>query len=185
MESLWSELRYGARRLARRPGFTAIAVATLALGIGGATAIFSVADAVILRPLPYADSDRLVVLWHADNARSNQSFLETSYPAYQYWRDQNQVFEHLAVMTTVNWGWTHAGDGVPVDIIGRPVSASFFSAMGVRPLLGRGLDAEDDRIGADPVVVLTHALWRERFSEDPALVGRPIVLNGRACTVVG
>jgi putative ABC transport system permease protein len=184
LEALCSDLGYAARRLARRPGLTLVAVATLALGIGGATAIFSLADAVILRPLPYANPDRLVMLWQADSAR-HQSFLEMSYPAYAYWRDHNQSFEHLAGMTTINWGWKYMVDGLPVEIAGRPVSASFFLAMGVPPLLGRGLQDEDDRIGADPVVVLSHDLWRARFSEDPAVVGRSIVLNDRACTVVG
>jgi predicted permease len=184
VEALGSELRYAARRLARRPGFTAVAVATLAIGIGGATAIFSLADAVVLRPLPYPNADRLVVLWQADHAR-NQSFLEMSYPAYRYWRDQNQVFEHLAGMTTVNWGWTLTGAGEPVSIAGRQVSGNFFSTMGVQPILGRGFNSEDDRIGAEPAVVLSHALWRERFSEDSGVVGSSIVLNGRAYTVVG
>jgi predicted permease len=184
MNTLWSELRYAGRRLVRRPGFAALALGTLAIGIGGATAIFSVADAVILRPLPYADSDRIAVLWHSDRAR-NLDFVEMSYPAYRYWRDQNHVFEHLGAMLTVNWPWTLRGRGEPVEVSGRLVTADFFSAMGVSPHLGRTLMETDDRIGADPVVVLSHSLWRERFSEDPAVIGQSIVLRDRAFTVVG
>jgi len=184
METLWSELHYAARRLARQPLFTAVAVGTLALGIGGVTAIFSVADAVILRPLPFPDPDRLVVVWQRDLPR-NHPVVAVSYPTYKYWRDENHVFQDLAGMPEINWGWTLTGRGEPVKLVGRAVTANFFRAMGVQPIQGRVFAAADDRIGAVPVVVLSHALWRDRFSEDPTIVGQSIVLEGQAFTVVG
>jgi putative ABC transport system permease protein len=168
----------------RRPGLTAVAVLTLATGIGGATAVFSVADAVILRPLPFPDSDRLVVLWQRD-LKAGQPVVAISYPAYKDWRDQNRVFEELAGMPEMNWRWTLTGRGEPMELLGRLVTANFFAVMSRRPLLGRTLEPEDDRMGATPVVVLSHALWRERFSQDAAIVGQALVLNGQAHTVVG
>src|SRR5260221_296230 len=183
MESLWSELRSAARRLARRPGFAAVAVGTLALGIGGATAIFSIADAVILRPLPFPDPERMEVAWPRDRRSPDLHVL--SYKTYQYWRDQIHGFEGLAGLAETNWGWTLTGRGEPVELMGRLVTADFFSVMGVRPALGRWLVNTDDQIGAGPVVVVSHALWRERFSEDPAVVGQSLVLGGQVRTVVG
>lgn len=184
MDALASELRQAARRLARRPGFTVVAVATLALGIGGATAIFSIADAVILRPLPYHDPDRLAAVWQRDLKR-DQPFLALSYPLYREWHEHSGVFEGLAGMAEVNYGWTLAGRGEPERVMGRLVTANFFSLLGARPLLGRPLVPADDRIGASRVVVLSHALWRQRFSDDPGIVGQTVVLDGRAHTVVG
>jgi len=184
METVWSELQYAARRLARQPLFIAVAVGTLALGIGGVTAIFSVADAVILRPLPFPDSDRLVVVWQRDLLR-NHPVVAVSYPAYKYWRDENRVFQDLAGMPEINWGWTLTGRGEPVKLVVRAVTANFFEAMGVQPIQGRVFAPADDRIGAVPVVVLSHALWHDRFSEDPTIVGQSMALEGQAFTVVG
>jgi putative ABC transport system permease protein len=181
---MWGELRHAARRLARRPGLATVAVATLALGLGGATAIFSVADAVILKPLPFPEPDRLAVLWQRDLKRS-QPFLAISYPAYRDWRERTRSFRELAGMAEGNWAWTFSGRGQPVSVEGRAVTASFFPAMGVPPALGRWLEPADDRLGAAPVVVLGHALWRDRFGEDPTVVGRAVVVNRQACTVVG
>jgi putative ABC transport system permease protein len=184
MRALWSELGDAARRLARRPGYLTVAVATLALGIGGATSIFSVADAVLLRPLPYAEPERLAVVWQRDLKR-DQPILAISYPAYQDWRDHNQVFDELAAMGETNQDWTLTGRGEPVAIPGRLVTANFFGALRVPPLVGRALQPNDDRLGAIPVVVLSHALWRGRFSEDPSILGQSLILNGRPHTVVG
>jgi putative ABC transport system permease protein len=155
----------------------------LALGTGGATAIFSVADAVLLRPLPFADPDRLFVVMQGD--LRNQSTTALSYPVYRHWRDHNSMFESLAGMAEVNGGWTLTGRGEPVEVIGRLVSGDFGSVTGARPLLGRFLAAEDDRIGAEPCVVLSYALWRERFSQDPSILGQTLVLDAKPHTVVG
>jgi putative ABC transport system permease protein len=183
MDGLWSELRHAARRLVRRPGFAAVVVGTLALGIGGATAIFSIADAVLLRPLPFADPARLVLVAQRD--LRNQSALAISYPVYRHWRDHNRVFADLAGMAEGNGGWALTGRGEPVRLVGRLVTANFSSVLGVKPLLGRFLAPEDDRIGAAPSVVISHALWRERFSQDPAILGQTLVLDGKAHVVVG
>jgi putative ABC transport system permease protein len=184
MGSFRQELADGLRRLGRRPGFTLVATITLALGIGGATAIFSVAQAVVLRPLPYADPDRLVLLWQSDRERG-QPFVEMSYPTFRDWRRSNSVFEDLAGLPSTNQTWTLSGRGEPVKLVGRLVSWSFFSVLGVQPALGRGLRPEDDRSGAARVVVLGHALWRDRFSGDPRVVGSSIVLDQQPFTVVG
>src|SRR5262245_20787126 len=170
------DLAHAVRRLARRPGFTAVAAQTLAVGIGGAAAIFSVAHAVILRPLPYAEPDRLALVWQSDRERA-QPFLEMSYPAFRDWRAGNPVFEDMAGLPSTNQSWTLSGRGEPVELMGRLVSWSFFDVLGVPPALGRTLLAEDDRRGVPRVVVLSHALWRERFASDPRIVGRLLVLD--------
>jgi putative ABC transport system permease protein len=184
METLSSELRQAARRLARRPGFCTVVVATLALGLGGTTAVFSIADAVLLKPLPFPDAEQLTVAWQRDVKR-NEPVVALSYPGYEHWRRENRVFEELAGMGETNQRWTLDEKDEPVEIVGRLVTANFFTALAVQPLLGRGLESADDRIGAAPVVIVSHALWRERLSEDPAIIGRSLLLNGRAYTVVG
>jgi putative ABC transport system permease protein len=178
------DLAHAVRRLARRPAFAAVATATLAVGIGAATALFSVAHAVVLRPLPYAHPERLVMLWQQDLDRG-QPFVEMSYPAFHDWRAANPVFEDLAGLMSTNESWTLAGRGEPVELTGRLVSWSFFQVMGVPPALGRTLLPEDDRRGAGRVVVLSHDLWRNRFGGDPRAVGASIVLDGEPFTVVG
>jgi putative ABC transport system permease protein len=182
--SIGRDLVLAARRLGRRPGFTAVAVATLALGIGGTSAIFSVAHAVVLRPFPYHDPDRLVLLWQSDEQRG-QPFVEMSYPTYRDWRDRNDVFTELAGMPSINQGWVLTLGDRPRGVNGRIVTASFFSVLGVAPALGRALVPEDDRVGAARVVVLSDALWRNAFGSAPDVVGRSIVLDGESYTVVG
>jgi putative ABC transport system permease protein len=172
------------RRLARRPAFVAVATATLAVGIGGATALFSVAHAVMLRPLPYAHPERLVMVWQQDLDRG-QPFVEMSYPAFRDWRAANPAFEDLAGLPSTNETWTLTGRGEPAELTGRLVSWSFFQVLGVPPSLGRTLTAEDDRRGAGRVVVLGHDLWRNRFGADPRVVGSSLVLDGEPFTVVG
>jgi putative ABC transport system permease protein len=184
MPALGEDLAHAVRRLARRPAFAAVATATLAVGIGGATALFSVAHAVVLRPLPYARPDRLVMLWQEDLERG-QPFVEMSYPAFRDWRAANPVFEDLAGLPSTNQSWTLTGRGEPVELTGRLVSWSFFRVLGVPPALGRTLRPEDDRRGAARVVVLGHDLWRNRFGVDPRVVGTSLVLDGEPFTVVG
>ena len=184
MQSLREDLVAAVRRLARRPGFALVATAALGLGIGGATALFSVAHAVMLRPLPYAHPERLVLLWQRDLQRG-QPFVEMSYPTYRDWRASNPAFEDLAGLPSTNQSWTLTGRGEPVTLTGRLVSGNFFSVMGVPPALGRVLVPEDDRRGTARVVVLGHDLWRDLFGADPRIVGASLVLDREPFTVVG
>jgi len=184
MGAFRQDLAHAVRRLARRPGFTLVATLTLAVGIGGATALFSVAHAVILRPLPYAAPDRLALVWQSDRERG-QPFVEMSYPAFRDWRAGNPAFEELAGLPSTNQSWTLRGKDEPVELVGRLVSWSFFRVLGVQPALGRALVEDDDRRGAARVVVLSHGLWRDRFAADPGIVGRSITLDREPFTVVG
>src|SRR5262245_47435073 len=177
------DLAHAVRRLARRPGFTAVATLTLAVGIGGATALFSVAHAVILRPLPYAAPERLAIVWQSEPERG-QPFIEMSYPAFRDWRAGNPVFEDLAGFPSTNQSWTFRGKGEPLELVGRLVSWSFFRVLGVQPALGRTLVEDDDRRGAARVVVLSEGLWRERLAADPRVGGRSIIPERVAFRVV-
>ncbi len=179
METLWQDLRYGARMLTRNPGFTAVAVLTLALGIGANTALFSVIDAVLLRPLPYADSDELVVVWESHDGERNS----ISIPNFDDWRDQNRVFSHIALFRGRNYNLT--GTDQPERLRAGVASGSFFRLLGVEPLLGRAFQPKDDRAGAERVVVLSYGLWHRRFASDPAVVGQAITLDGDLHTVIG
>ncbi len=184
MLSLLRDLRYAIRMLGRSPGFTAVAVLTLALGIGANTAIFSVVDTVVLRPLPYADATRLVVI--CDN---NPQWAEgpISYPNFLDWQAQNQVFEHMAAFQ---------GEGIKLLSAARPeslsilkVSADFFRTLGVRPIHGRDFLASEDKAGSIPVAVMSHRLWQERFGGDPGVIGSTLILKGtlkaQSYTVIG
>ena len=179
---LSQDLRYGLRMLLKNPGFTIVAIIALALGIGANTAIFSVVNTVLLRPLPYKDPDRLVMVWE-DN--SKQGFPRDTPAAANYidWRDQNHVFEGMAAMVEISFNLTGAGD--PERIDGQRVSANLFSLLGINPQLGRAFLPEEDRPGANHVVIMSHGLWQRQFGADPAIIGKPINLNGESFTVVG
>jgi putative ABC transport system permease protein len=180
MQGLLKDLRYGLRTLLKEPTFALIAVVTLALGIGANTAIFSVIDAVLLRPLPYAESDRLVLV----NERSPQmDGMSISWPNYVDWRAQNQVFEKIAVFNRGNYNLT--GNGEPERILTAQTTADLFATLRVNAALGRVYTEEEDKPGATPVVVLSHGLWQRRFGGDPSVVNRTIQLNDRAYTVIG
>ncbi|HXG65433.1 MAG TPA: ABC transporter permease, partial [Blastocatellia bacterium] len=147
METLWwHDLRYGTRILLKSPGFTIVAVITLAFGIGANTAIFSVVQTVLLRPLPFREQERLVVVWKSDEA-TKHPFVEVSIPEFNDWRSQSQVFEGLAAMTTSGFGYTLTGLDEPMQIEAARVSADFFPTLGVRPMLGRAFTADEDRPG--------------------------------------
>jgi len=180
MGTLLQDLRYGFRMLARNPGFTAVTVLTLALRIGANTAIFSVVNAVFLRPLPYQDDGQLVVL--TERTQQALSF-PVAYPNFLDWRQQNQVFDQMAAVQW--WNFNLTGVDAPEPITGRNVSFNFFRTLGVRPALGRDFLPEDDQPGATPVVMVTHGLWQRRFGADPGLIGRTLMLEGRSYTVVG
>lgn len=185
-QDLWQDLRYGARALRKNLGFTLVAVFTLALGVGANTAIFGVVDAVLLRPLPFAQQERLVVMWKRD-LTANHALVELSIPEVNDWRAQSRSFESMAAMPTsvYGYGYVLTGRGEPVQVESSRVSADFFATLGARPALGRDFKAEDDRPGAARVVILSHRLWHERFDSDPSLIGRSIILNGTGFEVVG
>jgi putative ABC transport system permease protein len=182
MDKLLQDLRYGVRALAKAPGFTLVAVLAIALGIGANTAIFSVVDAVLLRPLPFPEPERLMRAYLKETGGDTSTFGIADFLA---WRDHQKSFEHVAVYDLTQRSFTLTGIGNPERISGIAVSADFFSALGATPLLGRAFSAEDDRPGSGPVVVISKAFWRSHLSSDPNVVGRSITLNGRPYTIIG
>ena len=182
MNTLLHDLRHGVRLLRRAPGFSAIAIVTLAIGIGANTAIFSVVNAVLLQRLPYADPDRLAVVWEHNLPRDRKNNV-VSPGNFIHWREMNQVFEDIAAVgLTFNMTLTGAGD--PVEIPFQYVSASFFPVLGVAPALGRPFTAEEDRPRAR-VVVISDRLWKQRLKSDPGVLSRAITLEGEPYNVVG
>jgi putative ABC transport system permease protein len=185
MRNLFSDLQLGFRILRRNPGFTVTAVLLLALGIGANTAIFSVVNAVLLRPLPYQDSSRIMQIWHVPPAKSfpGMTLFSVSPANYLDWRTQNHSFEDMAAYGGARFNV--GGKERPESIQAAPVAPGFFSILRVQPILGRGFTPDDDRPGQGHVVVLGNALWRERYGADPGVVGRNIVLDGETYTVIG
>jgi putative ABC transport system permease protein len=180
MHTLWQDLRYGIRLLLKNPGFTLVAVLALTLGIGANSAIFSVVNSVLLRPLPYEDSDRLVFL----SERSAQlEGMSISYPNFTDWRQQNQVFEKIGLYRRQNYNLT--GIGEPERLTGGIISADLFTALRVKPAIGRLFTNDEDKPGATPVVLLSHGLWQRRFGGDPAILNQTLTLNGVNYTVIG
>src|SRR4051812_19360306 len=181
MDTLVADLRYSLRLLRKSPAFTAIAVATLALGIGANTAIFSAVDAVLIRPLPYTDPDRVVLVWE-ENLPANFP-RNTPAPAnFADWARMSRSFAGLAATRSGSASLT--GDGVPEQIRGRRVTANFFDVLGVRPAIGRTFTAEEDRTAA-PVVVISDGLWKRRYGADRRVVGRTILMNDNRYAIVG
>jgi putative ABC transport system permease protein len=183
IETLIQDLRYGARMLLKNPGFTLIAVITLAIGIGANTAIFSVVNSVLLRPLNYPDSERILTLWEDHTRRDGPQREWTSPPGFQDWREMRNVFAHVAAIN--NWGPTLTEAGEPEALAGASVSHDAFSVLGVRPMLGREFSEQEDKPNAEKVVVISYGLWQRRFNGDRAIVGRPIRLGGDSYTVIG
>ena len=175
------DLRYGLRMLMRSPGFTIVAVLALALGIGANSAIFSVVNTLLLRPLPYKSPDALMMVWE-DATQQGFPFNTPSPANFLDWREQNTVFEGMAAMAQKSFNLTGAGE--PERFDGRRVSANLFSLLGVAPQLGRSFVPEEDKPGSR-VVILSHGMWQRRFGADPAIIGRPLSLNGESYTVVG
>src|SRR5262245_36596415 len=182
MRNLWLDLRYGARILRRNPGFTLIAVLTLALGIGANTAIFSVVNAVLLRPLQYSGPDRLVQVWQ-NFPQSGANQVTVSAPEFLDYKDQNRVFERMATFRPQGFALT--GGAEPELIFGIRTSADLFPLLGVAPALGRTFLPEEDQIGGPRAVILSHGLWRRRFGSDTTLIGKSLTLDGQSFTVVG
>ena len=182
METLLKDIRYGVRGLLKRPGFTVIALVTLALGIGANTAIFSVVNAVLLRPLQFRDPEQLVVVWE----EASFAGFPTNTPApanYVDWKNQNQSFADMAAAAETSFNLT--GDGEPERIQANSVNANFFQLFGVQPLLGRGFLPEEDRPGGSKVAVLSYSLWQSRYGGERGVINREILLNGEKHTVVG
>jgi putative ABC transport system permease protein len=178
--SFSQDLRYGLRTLRNSPGFATVTALTLALGIGANTAIFSVIDSVMLGPLPYKDSDRVVAVWDKDphggrKGYSSASLLER--------REQNRVFQNFAGWATA--AFNLSGQDVPDHVDGMLVSWDFFNTLGVTPALGRSFTADDDRPEAPRVAMLSHGLWQRRFGADQGIVGRSVTVDGQNCTVIG
>ncbi len=182
MDKLFQDIRYGLRALLNKPGFTIVAVLALALGIGANTAIFSVVNSVLLRPLPYPQADRLVMVWEDRTSLGFPS--DTPAPANFFdWREQQSVFEDMAAIAGRTFSLT--GIGEPEKIEGQRVSASFFPLLGVAPIRGRAFLPEDDRPESAPVVIIGHSLWQRRYGGDEGLVNQTISLNGQPHTVIG
>jgi len=182
METLWQDLRFGVRLMLSKPGFALIAIVSLALGIGANTAIFSLVDAVLLRPLPFREPERLVIVW--EDASSIGFPRNTPAPAnYADWKSQNRVFEDMAALSWQSYNLTE--DGEPERVEAQAVTANFFSLLGIKPELGRTFSQEEDQPGRNRVVLVSHGLWQRRFGGDPAFVGREILLNGEKRTVLG
>jgi putative ABC transport system permease protein len=181
MQTLWQDLRYGARMLLKQPGFTLIAIITLALGIGANTAIFSIVNAALLRPFPYKEPERLVILRERVSVGGGFS---PSYPNFVDWRAQNTVFDAISAVRQ-NESFNLTGAGEPERVPGRLVSAEFFSTLGIEPLLGRDFLAEEDSPGATPAAILSYGFWRRRFGNDPGIIGKQLTLNNQSFTVIG
>jgi putative ABC transport system permease protein len=186
MHTIWQDLRYGVRGLLKQPLLAAVMVLTLALGVGANTAIFSIVHAVLLRPLPFPDQERLVVAWEKDTT-ANTPFVELSVAEVRDWQAQNQSFTSLAAMPTTVYGYGYVltGRGDPVQLESAKVSGSYFSVLGAHAALGRVFNESDDQVNAPNVVVLSDRLWRERFNSDEHIVGQTITLNQQGFTVIG
>jgi len=182
MNTLWQDLRYGARMLMKKPGFTIVAIITLALGTGVNTAIFSLVNAVLLKPLPFHEPERLVMLWEEASAIG---FPRDDVAAANFvdWKAQQSTFDDLATLDWRNFDLT--GDGEPLKVTAYGVTANLFPLLGVQPTLGRNFSDEEDRPGAAKVTILSYGLWQRRYGGEPGIVGRDIQLNGEKYTVVG
>ena len=180
MQTLLQDIRFGCRTLLRNPGFAAVVVLTLAIGIGANTAIFSFFDGVLLKPLPYADPEQIVMVWEKPpegerNGISTLNFLD--------WKNQNTVFAHIAAIT--GGAETLTGVAEPVRLRGAQVSASYFEVFGIRAAIGRTFAPDEDTLGKHQVVVLSNRIWMSRFGGDKSIVGRTIGLTGKPYTVIG
>src|SRR5215217_4330285 len=180
MDSVIKDIRYGLRGLLKHPGFTAIVVITLALGIGASTAIFSVVNSVLLRRLPYKTAERIVAIQELNPQGTR---VQVTAANFLDWHAQNTVFEHLAAIRTATTNLALSDRAERLEL--AQTSANFFEVFGVGPQYGRLFLPQDEQAGHDPVVVVSNALWQRRFGSDPSLIGRSITLDGRNYNVVG
>src|SRR5215813_8717067 len=172
MGNFWQDVRYSARLLSARPGFTLVAVITLALGIGANTAIFSVVNAVLLSSLPYRAADRLAIVWekHLTGTREAQNVINLG--DFFDWKEQNTVFEDMAAYFDTSTSLT--GDGDPEQIPAQYATTNLFSVLGVEPILGRSFNDDDGKSGRERVVIISYTLWQRRFAGDGGIVGRKV-----------
>ena len=187
MGTLLQDVRYGLRNLSRSPGFTIIAMLTLALGIGANTTIFSVINNTLLKPLPFPNPERLVLVWETFG-RGRGNFNIVSAPNFWDFERQSHSFESMAIFDSAGRGYNLSASGDKQEaeqVSGLRVSAGFFSVLGVKPLLGRTFLREEETLGKDQEVVLSYGLWKRRFGGDPSLVGRTIRVDGADFTVIG
>ncbi|HWF48665.1 MAG TPA: ABC transporter permease, partial [Bryobacteraceae bacterium] len=180
LESLFQDVRYGLRTLRKSPGFASVAMLTLALGIGANTAIFSVVYAVLLNPLPYKDSSRLIVL---NETTPKVGLVSVSYPNFLDWRAQNHMFSEMAAVDGM--GFNLAGITQPENISGEAVSPNYLSMLGIHPFLGRDFAASEEKVATAPVVLLSYGLWQSHFGGDRNTLGRTITLDGHSFTIIG
>ena len=180
MRDLLHDLQYSFRQMQKSPGFATIAILTLALGIGANTTIFSVVNGVLLNPLPYPHADRLFVLFHSKPHFTKGSI---SYPNFLDWQRDNRSFDAMAAYRYGNMKLTGVGEAE--NLKGRMVSAGFFEILGVKPVLGRTFSTEEDRLGANPTVMISEGLWKRKFASNPNVLGQAIVLDGKARTIIG
>ena len=180
METLWQDIKYGIRMLARSPGFTAVAVLTLALGIGASTAIFSVVNPILFESLPYPQAGRILMIW---DFGAGGSRLDVTFGTFTELTERSRAFDALAVMKP--WQPTITGPAEPERLDGQRVSAGYFPVLAVPPALGRGFVSSDDRLNGPRVVVLSDRLLQRRFNGDAGIIGRQILLDGESFTVVG
>ena len=182
MNTLIQDIRYGLRGLLRQPGFTVIAVLSLALGIGANTAMFSLVNAVLLKPLQFADPNRLVVIWE-DDPSIGAIHDDVAVANFVDWKTQNKVFDDMAALSFRSFNIT--GDGEPEKVMAYGATANFFPLLGATPSLGRNFLPEEDQPGGAKVAILSHGLWQRRYGADRGIIGRNILLNGQKHTVIG
>jgi len=180
LQTFSRDVRYACRLIRRSPAFSLVMLVTVALGIGANTAIFSIVNAVLLRPFPYRAPEQLVIL----QERVSGGGLSPSYPNFVDWREQNTAFDSISAVRA-NESFNFTGTGEPERLQGRLVSAEFFSTLGVKPIVGRDFLPEEDRPGATPAVILSYGLWQRRFGADPGVIGQQLTLNNQRFTVVG
>ena len=179
IEALGQDLRFGLRMLQKSPGFTAIAILTLALGIGANTAIFSIVNGVLLNPLPFPHPEQLVVL-HA--SKPNFEFGSISYPNFQDWRKENHTFSSMAISR--GYYFSLAGMGLAEQLDGQFMTSDFFETLGVKPILGRTFTRAEEQPGAGPVVLISEGLWRRKFGASPMCWARLLLSKGEACPLL-
>src|SRR5438045_6350762 len=177
-----SNLRFAFRQVIKNPAFSAVAIITLALGIGANTAIFSIVNAVLLRPLPYPDADRIMVLNESSGPGQNYS---VALPDYFDWQHDNTVFEHLAPTHKESRNLSGISGREPERISCASVTRNFFNIVGLPAEIGRTFSEDEDKVGAPPVVVISDRLWQRAFNRDPAVLGRSITLHDQSVTIIG
>jgi putative ABC transport system permease protein len=177
MQTLWQDIRYALRSFRKAPGFTLTALLTVALGVGANTAIFSVVNGILLRPLPLGEPERIALVGH------DYKQINVSGAGFRFYRDQSRVFDKSAAFT--GWDANLAAGGEPVRLVGQRATADYFAALGIAPILGRGFSADEEVVGQDKVVILSEGLWTREFGRDRAIIGRALIVNGENHTVVG